>query len=78
MTVSHINDQETLLESKEIFVSDVIEELKKPVLESKKRELIEDTLRKLDVGNKDLKELEKIRGEIWKREKKKYLKKVSK
>jgi hypothetical protein len=40
-------------------------------LESKKRELIEDTLKKLDIGDEDLKELEKIRGEVWKKEKKK-------
>ena len=39
--------------------------------ESKKRELIEDTLKKLDIGDDDLKELEKIRGEVWKKEKKK-------
>jgi hypothetical protein len=40
-------------------------------LESKKRELIEETLKKLDIGDKDLRGLEKIRGEVWKREKKK-------
>ncbi|MCZ7384173.1 MAG: hypothetical protein O8C63_05420 [Candidatus Methanoperedens sp.] len=40
-------------------------------LESKKRELIEETLKKLDIGDKDLRELEKIRGEVWKKEKKK-------
>jgi len=40
-------------------------------LESKKRELIEDTLKKLDIGDDDLKELEKIRGKVWKKEKKK-------
>lgn len=40
-------------------------------LESKKRELIEETLKKLDIGDEDLKELEKIRGEVWKKEKKK-------
>ena len=40
-------------------------------LESKKRDLIEDTLKKLDIGDDDLKELEKIRGEVWKKEKKK-------
>jgi hypothetical protein len=40
-------------------------------LESKKRELIEDTLKKLDIGDDDLMELEKIRGEVWKKEKKK-------
>ena len=44
-------------------------------LESKKRELIEDTLKKLDIGDDDLMELEKIRGEVWKREKRKHLKK---
>jgi hypothetical protein len=49
----------------------IIEELKKLVLESKKREFIEETLRKLDVGNEDMRELEKIRGEVWKKEKKK-------
>ncbi|MDD1745428.1 MAG: hypothetical protein LUQ20_06450 [Candidatus Methanoperedens sp.] len=53
----------------------IIEELKKLVLESKKREFIEETLRKLDVGNEDMRELEKIRGEVWKREKRKHLKK---
>ncbi len=40
-------------------------------LESKKRELIEDTLKKLDIGDDDLKDLEKIRGVVWKKEKKK-------
>ena len=40
-------------------------------LESKKRELIEETLKKLDIGDDDLKELEKIRGKVWKKEKKK-------
>ncbi len=40
-------------------------------LESKKRELIEGTLKKLDLGDEDLKELERIRGEVWKKEKKK-------
>ena len=40
-------------------------------LESKKRELIAETLKKLDIGDEDLKELEKIRGEVWKKEKKK-------
>ncbi len=40
-------------------------------LESKKRELIEETLKKLDIRDEDLMELENIRGEVWKREKKK-------
>ena len=40
-------------------------------LESKKRELIAETLKKLDIGDEDLKELEKIRGEVWKKEEKK-------
>lgn len=36
--------------------------------ETKKRELIEETLKKLDIDDEDLMELEKIRGEVWKRE----------
>lgn len=40
-------------------------------LEAKKREHIEETLKKLDIGNGDLMELEKIRGEVWKGEKRK-------
>jgi len=44
-------------------------------LESEKRELVEETLGKLDIGDEDLKELEKIRGEVWKQEKRKHLKK---
>jgi len=40
-------------------------------LESKKRELIEETLKKLEIDEGDLMELEKIRGEVWKKEKKK-------
>ena len=40
-------------------------------IESRKRELIEETLKKLDVGEEDLQQLEKIRGEVWKKEKKK-------
>ncbi len=40
-------------------------------LESKKRELLEETLEKLDIDNEDMKELEKIRGEVWREEKKK-------
>ena len=71
----HIKDQEEPLESKEMFVSDVIEDLKKLALESEKRELVEETLGKLDIGDEDLKELEKIRGEVWKQEKRKHLKK---
>lgn len=43
--------------------------------ESKRRELIEETLKKLNIGDEDLRELEKIRGEVWKREKRKHLKK---
>ena len=38
-------------------------------LESKKRELIEETLKKLEIDEGDLKALEKIRGEVWKKEK---------
>ena len=34
-----------------------------------KRELMEETLKKLDIDEEDLKELEKIRGEVWKKEK---------
>ncbi len=71
----HVKDQEDPLESKEMFVSDVIEELKKLDIESEKRELVEETLRKLDIGDEELKELEKIRGEVWKTEKRKHLKK---
>ncbi len=40
-------------------------------IESRKRELIEETLKKLDIGEEDLQQLEKIRGEVWKKEKKK-------
>lgn len=40
-------------------------------LEAKRREQIEETLKKLNIGDEDLRELEKIRGEVWKREKKK-------
>ncbi len=40
-------------------------------LEAKRREKIEETLKKLDIGEEDLKELEKTRGEVWKKEKKK-------
>jgi hypothetical protein len=58
MTVSHII---TILST-----CDFIE-----VHESKKRELIEETLKKLDIGDEDLEELEKVRGEVWKKEKKK-------
>ena len=36
-------------------------------LESKKRELIEETLKKLDIRDEDLMELENIRGEVWKK-----------
>ena len=67
---THVKDQEIPLESKEMFVSDVIDELKKMVLESNKKVVIEETLRKLDIGNEDMRELEKIRGDVWKREKK--------
>jgi hypothetical protein len=33
--------------------------------------VIEETLKKLDIGDEDLEELEKVRGEVWKKEKKK-------
>ncbi len=65
----HIKDQEAPLESKEMFVSDVIEELKKLVLESEKRELVEETKEKLDIRDRDLKNLERIRKKLWKKEK---------
>jgi len=38
-------------------------------LEEKRRELIETTVKKLDLDEKDLVELEKIREELWKKEK---------
>ncbi len=38
-------------------------------LESKKRELIKETLEKIDIEDEDLMDLEKIRGEVWKEEK---------
>ncbi len=65
----HIKDQEVPLESKEMFVSDVIEELKKLVLESEKRELVEETKEKLDVRDQDLKNLQRIKKGLWKKEK---------
>lgn len=34
-------------------------------LESKKRELIEEILEKLDIKEEELKDLERIRGEVW-------------
>ncbi len=40
-------------------------------IESRKRELIEETVNKLDIGEEDLQKLEKIRGEVWKKEKRK-------
>ncbi len=61
---AHIKDKEEPIDSKEMFVSDVIEELKKFIH-------IEETLKKLDIGEEDLKELEKIRGKVWKRERRK-------
>ncbi|RLI77858.1 hypothetical protein DRP07_11750 [Archaeoglobales archaeon] len=39
-------------------------------LEKRKRELIERTITEIDIGEDDLKELEKIREEVWKEEKK--------
>lgn len=39
-------------------------------LEKKKRELIEKTIEKLDLNENDLKELGKVREEVWKEEKK--------
>ena len=65
----HIKDQEEPLESKEMFVSDVIDELKKLVLGSEKSELVNQTLRKLDIRERDLKNLERIRKGLWKKEK---------
>ncbi|MFW6194459.1 MAG: hypothetical protein ACOC5L_02960 [Halobacteriota archaeon] len=35
----------------------------------KKRELIEKTVEKLDLDEEDLKDLEKVREEVWKEEK---------
>lgn len=40
-------------------------------IESRKRELIEETVKKLDIKEEDLKQLEKIRGEVWEKEKRK-------
>ncbi len=40
-------------------------------IESRKRELIEETVKKLNIGEEDLQQLEIIRGEVWKKEKKK-------
>lgn len=40
-------------------------------IQSRKRELIEETIRKLDIGEEDLQQLEIIRGEVWKKETKK-------
>ena len=40
-------------------------------IESRKRDLIEETVTKLDVEEGDLQQLEKIRGEVWKKEKRK-------
>ena len=37
-------------------------------IESRKIDLIEETITKLDVGEGDLQQLEKIRGEVWKKE----------
>jgi len=41
-------------------------------IEGRKRDLIEETIKKLDIGEEDLHQLEKIRGEVWKETKKKY------
>jgi len=38
-------------------------------IESRKRELIEETIRKLDIGKRTCQQLEIIRGEVWKKEK---------
>jgi len=40
-------------------------------IESRKRELIEETVKNLDIGEEDLQHLEKIRGEVWEKEKRK-------
>ncbi|MFP3910003.1 MAG: hypothetical protein ACLFVX_09105 [Archaeoglobaceae archaeon] len=40
-------------------------------LEKKKRELIEKTVEKLDLNENDLKDLEKVREQVWREEKKK-------
>jgi len=40
-------------------------------IESRKRELIEETVKKLGIGEEDLQQLEIIRGEVWKKEKRK-------
>lgn len=35
----------------------------------KKREIIEETIKKLDIGEDDLKNLERVRKNLWKKEK---------
>lgn len=35
----------------------------------KKREIIEETIKKLDIGEEDLKNLERVRKNLWKKEK---------
>ncbi len=40
-------------------------------LEKKKRELMEKTVEKLDLNENDLKDLEKVREQVWREEKKK-------
>lgn len=40
-------------------------------LESRKKELIEETLNKINIGEEELLGLERIREDVWKKEKKK-------
>jgi|Deesub1362B_J571_1020462.scaffolds.fasta_scaffold04593_2 hypothetical protein len=39
-------------------------------IEKRRRELIEETLKKLSIDEGDLKELERVREDVWKEEKK--------
>jgi hypothetical protein len=39
-------------------------------IEKRRRELIEETLKKLSIDEEDLKELERVREDVWKEEKK--------
>jgi len=39
-------------------------------LETRKKELIEDTLKKMNLGDEELENLERIREDVWKKEKK--------
>jgi len=38
-------------------------------LERKKRDLIEEALKKINIGEEELEELERVREEVWKQEK---------